>query len=276
MLAVSEKYTRDVAVQALAGAEPTLTLADGQFEILDDYVLCFFETAEHGSQLVGPREFKWVPSRLDYEPEGELPFLPSLVWQVLGHRDAYCCVIKQHHLFVRRSPSAPFVYFGRCYLGRHGDDAGGKFAMFSLGKLPRDLVLEFGASDHWEVEVDHDEPHEVAIGDVPTLRRLLQGLEGQQPAQVAMTRYDGDSLSIHTNATRAWLMFLRYDSSSGLYPDTPNLPDPDRIETFECFCDGAVEFPAKNTVRRADAAAIAEEFFSSGALPASVSWTEDC
>jgi hypothetical protein len=41
-------------------------------------------------------------------------------------------------------------------------------------------------------------------------------LNRQEFAHLQMTRYEEDSLTIHTNARRGWLMYLRFPADNGL------------------------------------------------------------
>src|SRR5690606_6459426 len=125
---------------------------------------------------------------------------------------------------------------------------------FSLKKkLPREIWLECGGYNGWHVEANHRD-QVLHQQEVDKFDKILAQLGGQDYSHLYMTRYEQDSLTIHTNPTRAWLMYLREPADAGLYVSDPQLGDDE--EYFECVCGISLEFPRNQTVLHFEAASI--------------------
>jgi hypothetical protein len=226
----------------------------------------------------------WKPSRLDYESlnkenaETKLTWLPYDVREVFDRSGSSVIRRRHHHVFVRPRGNPDVIYAGEAHLGFFGVGAYGveessrnREAHFSLEeKLPREIWLECGGFNGWYVEVNHKE-HIVEREDSNLFNGLLAQLTNRGFSHLSMTRYEEDSLTIHTNPTRAWLMYLREPADGGLYANDPVLGDDE--EYFECVCGISLEFPRCQTVSHDEAASIARHYFSTGNLPADANWS---
>jgi Immunity protein Imm1 len=93
-------------------------------------------------------------------------------------------------------------------------------------------------------------------------------------SHLSLRRYEEDSLTIHTNARRGWLMYLRFPADNGVYThDVDYAGDPDVEEVFMCACGIDLEFAARKTLPRELALRAVREFFTTGELPRCVPWT---
>jgi len=222
-----------------------------------------------------PSSVVWKPSRLDYAPSEKYAWLPDRVWEVWGPRGKS---IRQHHLFLRPPTAERFHYAGTAHLGSisgptTGDAPAERSVGFSLNhKLPGEAWLRLGGFAGWQVEVNH-QTHHVNQGDLPAFRKLVAQMPRRKFSHLSMTRYEEDSLTVHTNPRRGWLMYLRHPADGGVYPrDREYAGDPDAEEFFECTCGIELEFPAAQTLPRELALRAAEEFFATGELPRCVYW----
>src|SRR5262249_12795795 len=117
-------------------------------------------------------------------------------------------------------------------------------------KLPRDHWVRFGGYPGWLIEVNH-QTHRVEAGDTAGFARLLAQLPRRKFSHLCMTRYEEDSLTVHTNTRRGWLMYLRDPADSGLYIRDPQCDeDSEDEEVFECTCGIDLEFAASQTLPR--------------------------
>jgi hypothetical protein len=111
-------------------------------------------------------------------------------------------------------------------------------------------------------------------GDLRTFRKLAEDLPRQEFSHLCMTRFEEDSLTLHTNDRRSWLMYLRYPGDGGIYTHDPDYTGEQEVEEeFRCVCGIGLEFPARQTLPRDLAIRAAEEFFTTGELPRSVPWS---
>lgn len=273
---VHSKYSKDSAIGEFDGT-PEL-LCDGQFAVLSTVVLAFltFERSTDGSYLRSPSTVIWRPNRPDYSPSDEYPWFPREARDVYDRSGNRIVRLRHHHIFVRSAGTTEYVYAGEAHLGSYGgprgNGSGNREACFTLTKkLPRDTWLECGGYSGWQIDVNH-KAHVVSQHDRASLDRLLDELRRQDYSHWIMTRYEEDSLSIYTNPTCAWLMYLREPADVGLYLDDPALGTYE--EHFRCVCGISLDFPTRQTVSHSTATQIARHFFSHGKLPASMRWFE--
>jgi hypothetical protein len=112
------------------------------------------------------------------------------------------------------------------------------------------------------------------IGDLSGFRSLLGELSSQKFGHLQITRYEEDSLTIHTNSGRGWLMYLRFPADGGLYThDVEYDGDPEAEEYFVCACGIDLQFRVSQTLPKPEALRVIEDFFVTGELPRSVPWT---
>jgi Immunity protein Imm1 len=266
-------FTPAEAVAAFGHPQTAQWFCDGQFVVLPNSVLCFATVGNPDSQpfLGTPTSFVWKPGRLDYDPNDKVAWLPTAVREVWGPDREQ---LKEHHVFLRPQGDEKFIYVGNAHLGSWGGRPGELSAGFSLNsKVPRDLWNRLGGYPGWQVEVNH-QVRRMDIGDLSGFRSLLDELSSQKFGHLQITRYEEDSLTIHTNARRGWLMYLRFPADSGLYThDVEYDRDPEAEEFFLCVCGIDMEFLASRTLPKPAALRVVEEFFVSGELPRSVPWT---
>jgi hypothetical protein len=267
-------YTADEAIAAFGTDAASESFCDGQFIVLPKVVVCLATLGEtwDESHVPGPSCFVWRPSRLDYEPSGKWPWLPEKVREVWDQTGPSVQKLRDHHVFLRMPLDERFFYAGPAHLGAVvGGDA--PSADFTLDpRLPRDIWLKFGGYPGWLVDVNH-KSHRVAAGDVAAFEQLVNELPRQEYSHLSMTRYEEDSLTVHTNARRGWLMYLRDLTDGGVYTrDLTYAGDPKAQELFRCQCGIQLDFPASDTLPRPLAMQAAMEFFQSGQLPRCVHW----
>lgn len=267
----------DEAIAAFGNGGSPEFLCDGQFVVLPKAVLCLATVGDPGSEphLCSPSHVQWKPRRLDYDPSDEWPWLPEKAREVWGPDRKR---IKEHYMFLRLPGDKRFLYAGRAHLGSYGDGGGdsGPEANFSLyKKLPRDDWLRLGGYPGWLVEVNH-QAQPVSYGDLPAFRELLEQVPRQKFSHLSMTRYEEDSLTLHTNKNRGWLMYLRDPADGGVYTRDPSyIGDPSAEEEFRCACGISLEFPAIQTIPKDLSLRAATEFFTTGKLPTCVHWEEE-
>jgi Immunity protein Imm1 len=269
---IHQFVTRAEAIAAFGDSAAAQSCCDDQFVVFAHAVLCFATVGKPDAQpfLGTPTSFVWKPGRLDYDPADQVPWLPTPAREVWGPDREQ---IKEHHIFLQPPGEEPFAYLGTAHLGSWGGPRGDVAAGFSLNtKVPRDLWLKLGGYPGWEVELNHQTVR-VDAGDVTGFRSLLGNLPLRKFGHLTLTRYEEDSLTIHTNALRGWLMYLRSRADSGLYTrDVEYAGGPNAEEFFMCDCGIDLEFPAAQTLPRARAMEVVEEFFATGELPRSVPW----
>jgi hypothetical protein len=271
-------YTKEEAVAAFGDPELAEPFCDGQFMLLPKAVLCLIEVreGESGSHLSGPDHVVWRPARLDYHPSESYPWLPERVHEVWDRSGEKVRKLRDHQMFLRLPADDRYFYAGVAHLGSYGGRPPDLSATFSLyKKLPQDTWLRFGGYRGWLIADDRG-VHRVDEGDTRTFDRLLGELRRQQLSHLSLTRYAGDSLTIHTNARRGWLMYLREPADSGLYVRDPEYTgDPEAEELFQCECGIDLELAAALTLSRDRAIHVVEEFFRTGELPRGVEWSKE-
>ena len=277
-------YTPADAVAAFAADARPAVFCDGQFAVLPEHVLGFVTVgdAATASHVPGPSCVIWRPARLDYHPTESCPWLPEAVSEVYDRTRTHVHKIREHHLLLRAPTDDRVWYAGPAHLGclTGPPDAttvsvADRSACFTLDtRLPRDLWLHLGGYPGWLVEVNH-QTQRVDARDLDAFRRLTAELPRQEFAHLSMTRYEGDALTVHTNARRGWLMFQRSPTDGGLYTEDPDYAgDPAAEEFFLCACGIDLQFPAARTLPRDRAIRAAEEFFATGALPRGLVWSD--
>lgn len=274
-------HTAADAVSAFDGTGAAEAFLDGQFVVLPSVVLCFITTGQTFDEphVASPSLVVWRPKLGTVRAgPGGIDWLPEKVrevWDRSGPRVRKLC---DHHLFVRTPADERFFYAGDAHLGSHGSTQTtsgewGLAANFSLShKLPRDVWLGLGGYPGWLVEVNH-ECHRVAADDLAGFGRLVGELFRAEFSHLCMTRYEQDSLTVHTNALRGWLMYLRHPADGGMYTRDLGYGGPaDAEEVFRCGCGIDLEFEAAQTLPRELAQRAAVEFFQTGRLPECVYW----
>ena len=205
-LTLRQWYFPDEAVAAFGGGTAAEFLCDGQFVVLPKVILCFVTVGDAPTEphVYSPSCVVWKPRRLDYDPSDEYPWLPEKAREVWDLNQKEVRKIRDHHVFVRSPADERFFNAGRAHLGSYGGPTTGgtaadRSADFSLNeKLPRYVWLRLGGYPGWEVEVNH-QIHRVDNGDVDAFRHLAEGLLRQEFSHLRMTRYEEDSLTVHTN-----------------------------------------------------------------------------
>jgi hypothetical protein len=141
-------------------------------------------------------------------------------------------------------------------------------------KPPRDAWIKFGGYPGWLLDINH-EIHRIALGDLATFEKLLDVMPQQQFSHLCMTRYEEDSLHVHTNARRGWLMYLRDPMDAGMYVSDPRCGKwPGEEEEFRCSCGIDLSFRRDQTLPRQRAIHVAIELFQTGKLPQWPQWSE--
>jgi hypothetical protein len=215
-----ETYTIDEAVASFNSADAAEFLCDRQFIILPTAVLCMATVGDPATHahLSCPSRMQWKPGRIDYAPLDEYPWLPSKVREIWGPDRKR---VKEHHVFLRLPSDEKFFYAGKAHLGGYGGPRSGgtpseRTADFFLNaRVPRSVWLRLGGYPGWLIEINH-RAERVDNGDLDALRQLMAELPRREFSHVSMTRYEEDSLNLHTNARRGWLMYLRHPDDTGL------------------------------------------------------------
>jgi hypothetical protein len=274
-----QSYTVEEAVAAFGGTDRAEFLCDGQFAVLPKVVLCFATLGGPVTEplVTWPSCLVWRPRRFDYDPSDEVPWLPEKAREVYLRDEQKVEKLRDHHVFVRLPADERYFYAGEAHLGCYGELFGEngreKGAAFSLNpKLPRDVWLRLGGYPGWLVEVNH-QTHRLDKENLPAFEQLVAALPRKKFAHLTMTRYEEDSLTVHTNPRRGWLMYQRYPSHGGVYTrDLEYAGDPEAEEVFACACGIDLEFPADRALPREPALRAVVEFFRTGELPRCVHW----
>src|SRR5205085_4256599 len=141
-----------------------------------------------------------------------------------------------------------FFYAGSAHLGciippkarKTDDDWGAYFTPDH--RLPKDAWLHLGGFRGWLMTVNHKH-HFIDFDDSKSFERLIKQFAKKEHSHLELTRYEEDSLTLHTNARRGWLMYLRHRGDSGLYThDKVYAGDPESEEFFVCACGIEMEF----------------------------------
>ncbi len=249
-------YSAEDAIAAFGPSERPESFNDGRFIDLPSAVLCFVTVGETLDEpnILSPSRVMWRAKQGIWPPNQDQ-------WSP-----------RNHHMFLRTPAEDRFFYAGESRLVGYGDIPVA-YGIFSLRhKLPRDAWLKLGGYPGWLVEVNH-QCHRVAAGELPTFERLVGQLAGQEFSHLCMTRYEEDSLTVHTNATRGWLMYLRFPGDNGVYTrDLSYSGPPEAEEFFRCVCGIDLEFKEAQTLPRELVGRAAIEFFQTGCLPKCVHW----
>jgi hypothetical protein len=274
-----KNYSYEQAIASFGDVSSREEMCDGQFIVLPRDVLCLATVGNPANEphFCSPSEFIWKPQRLDYVPsDDKFPWLPEAVREV-WHSESRK-KMKAHHIFVRANDKEHFFYAGTAHLGGYGSslEGNGMEANFSLyEKLPREIWLRLGGYPGWLVDINHT-THRINKGDLTIFNTLLEQLFQQEFSHLSMTRYEEDSLHVHTNNRRGWLMYLRESGDYGVYvKDSKYAGDPKVEEVFRCTCGISLEFPINQTVSLEDAIRVAREFFITGQLPDCIPWELD-
>ena len=274
-------YTASGAVASFGGNGTAEAFCGGQFVVLPSVVLCFVTTGQtfDESHVSAPSQVVWRPklgTQRDHPDDND--WLPEKVREVWDRSGPQVRKLRNHHVLVRTPDDDLFFYAGEAHLGSYGSTRTtsgewGLAANLSLtNKLPRDVWLKMGGYPGWLIEVNH-ECHRVESGDALAFERLVGVLPRAEFSHLCMTRYEGDSLTVHTNARRGWLMYLRYPGDGGVYTRDLGYNGPkDAEEVFRCVCGIDLEFETAQTLPRDLAQQAAVEFFKTGQLPKCVHW----
>jgi hypothetical protein len=274
-------HTASEAIAAFGGPGASETFCDGQFVVLPSTVLCFVTTGPtfEGAHVSSPTQVTWRPKPGTVRAHrDDHSWLPEPVREVYDRSAPEVRKLRTHHVLVRSPADERFFYAGEAQLESYGGTraAGGEWelaARFALRhKLPREMWRKLGGYSGWLVEVNHEARY-VETGDLPEFERLVGELSLSEFSHLWMTRYEEDSLTLHTNARRGWLMYLRDSADSGLYTrDLPSAGATNTQEAFRCVCGIDLEFEAARTLPRELAQRAAIEFFQTGRLPECVPW----
>jgi hypothetical protein len=270
-------YSVEEAIASFDSTGAAELVCDRQFVILPTAVLCMATVGDPATRphLSSPSHLVWRPRRIDYAPFDDRPWLPSEVREVWGPDRRK---IKEHHMFLRLPSDESFFYAGKAHLGsytepRSGSTPSQRSADFFLSeKVPRSVWLRLGGYPGWLIEINHRDER-LDSGDLGALRQLMAELPRQEFSHLSMTRYEEDSLTLHTNVRRGWLMYKRDPEDAGLYTSDPAYTgDHQAREMFRCVCGVELDFPADQTLPRDLAMRTAEEFFTAEELPRSTHW----
>jgi len=265
---VHNLYTLDDAIASLGNEAVPEFFCRNDFVVLPNAVICLVTIGDPATDAFLPRPSSVIWKRPDYRAP-----LPGKVTEIWDRSQSKVRKVKDHHVFLRLREDDRFLYAGQAHLGSYGGQD--YSARFSLNhKLPRKVWLRYGGYSGWLVDANH-QPHPVENGDLAEFSRIAEEIPGQEFAHLSLTRYEEDSLTLHTNSFRGWLMYLRQPADSGLYThDASYTGDPKAEELFRCVCGIDLNFPAHQTLPRDQALKVVEEFFVTGELPRSIPWDE--
>jgi len=175
------------------------------------------------------------------------------------------------HTFLRLAPEGPYFHAGVArVLGYGVEDASSEATLELEERLPEPAWMELGGYAAWSVEIDHEVRE---LEDAVELEGLLETFGTREFAHATVTRFRGESLTLHVNARRGWLMYLRESGDAGrcVY-DVDREGEPN--EHFRCGCGIELEFEATQTLERARAQRVIVEFVRTGVLPADLIWLD--
>jgi len=259
-------YTIEEAITSFGNETLPEFFCQNDFVVLPKAVICLVTIGDPATDA-----FLSSPSSVIWKRPAYRVWLPGKVTEVWDRSQSKVKKLKDHHIFLRLPEDESYFYAGPAHLGSYGGQD--YSASFSLNdKVPREIWLRYGGYPGWLLDANHV-TYRVQKGDLAEFRRISEELPRQEFAHLSLTRYEEDSLTLHTNKHRGWLMYLREPADGGLYThDVGYTGDPKAEEIFRCVCGIDLEFPARQTLPRERAIEIAEEYFVTGDLPRSVPW----
>lgn len=278
---IHTEYTRNQAIEGFqANRRLDGEFCDGEFVLLQDIILCFF-TIEYvvnnpknddKNRLDSPTYFIWHPKRMDYAPNERWTWFPYKAREI--YNEERTKKEKTHHLFLRNQADEKYLYAGEAHLGSYGGWGEKCDARFTLkNKLPRENWDKFGGYKAWCIDTNH-QIYFMDKSEVNSFDNLFNKLQKQESFHFSITRYEEDSLHLHTNNKRSWLMYLREPGDCGLYIEDQKITGKDKIELFECSCSISMEFPKSQTVTRKQGIEIVRDFYLNGELSSEHVWIE--
>lgn len=263
-----QKYTTAEAVAAFQPTAIVELLYDRQLIVIETAALCMATVGDPATQthLSGASRVVW---KSDMNKELSLPQRWYVHDKITGFPVPDHQRIKEHHVFLRLPDDEKFLYAGKAHMGSYSAAE----ANFTLKeRLPRDEWLRLGGFPGWLIDVDH-RSERVDEGDLAAFRRLAGEMEGLEFSHLSMTRFEEDVLTVHTNGRRGWLMY-QLDPADIFYSgcDPTFSGDGQAEELFRCVCGIQMDCPADHTVPKEMAIRVAEEFFTTGALPRTLRW----
>lgn len=261
-----QRYTFDDAITSFGNETLPEFFCENDFVVVPKAVICLVTIGDPASDAFLPSPSSVIWKRPDHKV-----WLPGKVTEVWDRSQSKVKMLKDHHVFLRMPEDDSYFYAGIAHISSFGGQD--YSASFSLAdKLPRDVWLRYGGYPAWLLEANHA-THRVQADGLAEFRRIAGELPNQEFAHLSLTRYEEDSLTLHTNKHRGWLMYLREPADSGLYThDVGYSGDPKAEEIFRCGCGIDLEFPASQTLPRERAIEVAEEFYLTGELPRTVPW----
>ena len=252
MLVLHSRVARTEAIGAFG--PPRRDYCQGQFTSTATDLVCLFEPK--WAMAVSPTSVRWVPEAKYevnkwslYGPPTWLPTAPD----------------GRYRLFLRERAAEKYIYLGPAHLGAHATGLN-PWAIFELEhKLPKADWLELGGDDGWGIRGDVSA--RLLPADLDEFDALLDG-DGSGHLHIALTRYEGDELTLITNHRRA---LLRYNGRRA----TGELPREDAPEIFWSshrrldFCA-----PAEATLSKKGGLAATRHLFACGQIPEWLSWEE--
>ncbi len=274
-LTLQKSYSRKDAMGLFDQSSGIKEFCDQEYIVLKDVVLCFTSIGNPKDETYFPRPSKltWRPKTVKKDLGDEWAWLPIEDRNV--RETSRQKTRRTYHLFIRRKADEQYVYLGHAHLGSYGNAVTGhEINFFLYHKLSRELWIFFEGYPGWEVEVNHQVYH-IAYEDDEALNHAMEYVYEQEYSHIIMTRYEEDSLHLHTNRHRGWLMYLRNVDDSGLYITQNELgqqEDPD--EEFRCVCGISLEFPRSQTLEKNESIKVMREFFTTRCLPTRFLWKE--
>jgi hypothetical protein len=250
MLSLLSETSRKDAIEAFGRSQEEY--CDGQFVAASGEMLCFFDGSS--AVVVSPVGLRWTPQR-PYQVNKWTMHGPS-VWMPAAK-------VGRYQLFLRSSDHGPFVFLGQGRLSTHSHGAD-PWAQFQLEqKLPKEVWVRFGGYEGWLIRGDYS--GRLTANEVDRFDAILRG--GHQPyLQIAMNRYEGDELTLSTNAERGVLTYKGRRA-------TGELSRADVPEVFRST-QRPMDFyvPADCTLPKEQAISAAREFFVLGQFPKWLVW----
>ncbi len=198
----------------------------------------------------------------------------DLIWQPIGMGPLFAegdWFSLQHHLFMRLTPDTEFNYWGcaepTCIQWLYCKDKSSNNPMAMLAELEleetasREKWAKFGGYEGWSVTVNEARQF-VGDTDIDTLNRLVGVAFERKKSSFFMTRYKGDSLSMHVNSQLAWFEYSAGCDRPEYYLFHPELGNP--VEEFVCESGIPLYQPRYQTCSKEQAREIIAHYFHYG------------
>jgi hypothetical protein len=264
-------YSQPAALEALGIAGASSSRWGGRLVIGPDALALFTAVgpAESAPSFLTPERFRFRPDRPYSRSVPGSDWMPeALAHPADGPPDV--------HLFLQEGEER-YRYVGRLRLGMYTlpRDYRHQYADFDVTpRLAREQWLRYGGYPGWKLTLNHQDTF-LDPGDLAALEARLASLRGQEDAHLCLTRYEGDGLTLLANPSHAYLAYQNEWGGEEVVRNPAYPEDTEEVADFYCSCGAGLELPLCSVVSREQGLEAVREFFTSGARPTQVAWSEE-